>query len=110
MKKITNINKKESEFIKFIDKYFGAKYSVIFQIGKGLLNEKPTAIGMISSFMIFYIIYFVIRYSDYIWYIIITYIIAYSIKTTKRIAKKRNENKIKKTNNGKNNNIRRIKL
>lgn len=111
MSKIINFNKKENLFTKFINKYFGWKYSMVFAVGKNVLSQKPTVTGTISMIIAMYCIYFIARYSEYIWYGLIVYAIAYGIKITIKLRKlKKNKKQLKTIDNGTNNKHRRIKL
>lgn len=108
-----NIEKKENPIVKFINKYFGAKYSVIFAIGKQALKEKPTVTGTLAGLVFLYTVYFVSRYSKEIWYLVAAYVIAYTIKMIIKIVKLKRKNKLLKENkkeHGTNDNKRRIEL
>ena len=102
--KITNFNKKESDFTKFINKYLGAKYSIVFIALKNVMSEKPTLTGTISGFIFIYTTYFMLRYSKWIWILVAAYVLSYAIKVAIKIIKlKKSKHKSKTNDNGKDN-------
>ena len=87
--KFDDFKKKENPFTKFLNKYFGMKYSVFFAISKQVLKEKPTATGLVSMVMVAHSIYIVFSESNYILYLIGAWAIAYAIQLMIKIEKRK---------------------
>ena len=90
--KFDDFKKKENPFTKFINKYFGMKYSVGFAVAKQLFKEKPTPTGFISMVLVFHSIWVVATESNYIYYMIGAWVVAYGLQLMVKLYKKRKKN------------------
>lgn len=96
--KFDDFKKKENPFKRFLNKYFGMKYSVAFAIGKQLLKEKPTATGFVSMIIVAHSVYIVFSESNYILYIIGVWTLAYIGQLIIKTQKKKRNGKNRKQN------------
>jgi uncharacterized membrane protein len=85
--RIDDFKKKENPVMKFLNKYLGLKYSVVFMIIKEMTSSKPTITGFISTIVIGYTIYFMIRYSNWFLWGVLLWVIAYIVQLIIRIYK-----------------------
>lgn len=87
--KIDDFKKKENKITKFLNKYLGLKYSVIFIALKELPKQKKTATGLISTILIGYTLFFMFAKSYAFRWLVLAYIVAYLIQLIIKIIKKR---------------------
>ena len=85
--KIDDFKKKENPVMKFMNKYFGLKYSIIFTILKEMTKSKPTVSSFVASVLVGYILYFMIRYSNYFLWLIGIWLLVYVVQITNKIYK-----------------------
>lgn len=87
--KIDDFKKKKNPLVKFLDKYFGMKYSLVFIALKELPKQKPKATSFISVAIIGYTLFFMFSKSFAFRWLVLAYIVAYLLQLILKIIKKK---------------------